>query len=336
MPAEKDVLLTGAFGGIGRRILDDLLKAGHEVRCMDLRNPRTETLARRLPSGAGVAWADIRDEAAVRSAVADVDAVVHMAALIPPLANANTALATAVNVDGTRTLIEAMQRSGRATRLVFASSMALAGREQYRRVPPLRVDEPPMPGDHYGRTKAEGEALVKASSLDWSILRIAACPHEEVLGSDRAGLRLMFDSSADARVEFVHFEDVGLAFANAVDCDAAIGKILFIGGGPACQTAALHFYNGMLAAMGLGPLPREAFRPGPPYFFGDWLDTTESQALLRFQRHSLVDFHAWLRARTGLKRHLLRAIAPLANRAISRESPYLGRTNRSDQLDGVP
>jgi hypothetical protein len=74
--------------------------------------------------------------------------------------------------------------------------------------------------------------------------------------------------------------------------------------------------------MGPRPLPREAFRPGPRFFFGDWLDTRESQALLQFQRHGLADFQAWLRRRSGWRRPLLKLVAPLARRAILRESPY--------------
>ena len=318
----KRVVLTGAFGGIGQRILRKLHEAGHHVRCLDLHNPRTESLARRLPPGVEVVWGSITDAAVAANAVTDMDTVIHMAAIIPPLANDNPVLATAVNVEGTRTLIEAMWRSSTAKRLIFASSMALAGQAQAVRTPPLTLDEPPAPCDHYGMTKAECETLVATSRLDWSILRIAACPHDEILKGDRAGLRVMFDTTASGRVEFVHFEDVGLAFANAVTCDAAIGKRLFIGGGPRCQTDAWSFYNGMFNAMGLGPLPREAFRPGPPYFFGDWLDTRESQALLQFQQHSLEDFYAWLRGKTGIKRYLYRTIAPLATRAILRESPY--------------
>jgi hypothetical protein len=65
-----------------------------------------------------------------------------------------------------------------------------------------------------------------------------------------------------------------------VDCDEAIGKILFIGGGESCRCYALEFYNRLFPTMGLGPLKPMVLRPGPPYFFGDWVDTTDSQELL--------------------------------------------------------
>lgn len=318
----KKVLLTGAFGGIGREVLANLLRAGHRVTCLDLRNPRTEKLAAALPAGATVTWGNIGDTSVLEPALRDIDVVVHMAAIIPPLANSNTELATRVNVDATRTLLEMMQRSPSAKRLVFASSMGVAGLDQAGRTPPLTADVPPTPTDHYGRTKAECEALIKASGLDWTILRIAACPHADLLGGSKEDLRLVFETSAQGRVEYVHFEDVGLAFANAVDCPAAIGRILFIGGGEGCQVVGWEFFSNLFEAIGIRGIPRSAFKPGPPSFFGDWLDTRESQELLKFQRHTLEDFYRFVREKTRVKRFFLRLVAPLARREMLKVSPY--------------
>lgn len=321
----KRVLLTGAFGGIGREVLANLLRAGHRVTCLDLRNPRTEKLAARLPAEATVAWGNIGDAGVLEAALRDIDAVVHMAAIIPPLANSNTALATTVNVDATKTLLDLMARSPTAKRLVFASSMGVAGLDQAGRTPPLTAAMPPTPTDHYGQTKADCEASIQATDLDWTILRIAACPHADLLGGSKEDLRLAFETSAQARVEYVHFEDVGLAFANAVDCAAAIGRILFIGGGARCQTVGWEFFSHMFEAIGVTGIPRTAFKPGPPSFFGDWLDTRESEELLQFQRHTLQDFYAFVRSNAGFKRHFIRLIGPLARREMLRESPYYRR-----------
>lgn len=318
----KTVLLTGAFGNIGSHVLRHLLAAGHRVVCLELESDRNRRTAAGFGDRIRVVWGDLLQPEVIRDSLAGVDAVVHMAAVIPPLSELKPALATAVNVDGTAGLIRAMEASPQARRLVFASSMGVAGQEQHRRQPPLTADTPPTPSDHYGATKLRCEELIRASTLEWSILRIAACPPMELGTGDPSQLAIMFEATVDGRAEFVHMDDAGLAFANAVDCDAAIGKTLFIGGGERCRTNALDFYNRLLGTMGLGPLKPEKFRPGPTYFFGDWLDTQESQALLRFQRHSLDDYFTAMRERVGFKRHLMRLVAPLANRHIERHSPY--------------
>lgn len=318
----KTVLLTGAFGNIGSHVLRHLLAAGHRVVCLDLASDKNRRTAATFGDRVRVIWGDLQQPEVIRASLAGVDTVVHMAGIIPPLSEHNPALATAVNVDATAGLIRAMEESGQARRLVFASSMGVAGQEQHRRQPPLTVDLPTSPSDHYGQTKVRCEELIRASALQWSILRIAACPPMDLGTGDPTQLAIMFEASVDGRAEFVHMDDAGLAFANAVDCDAAIGKVLFIGGGERCRTRALDFYNRLLGTMGLGPLKPEKFRPGPSYFFGDWLDTQESQALLRFQRHSLDDYFTAMRQRVGFKRHLMRLVAPLANRHIEKHSPY--------------
>src|SRR3546814_16554829 len=105
---------------------------------------------------------------------------------------------------------------------------------------------------------------------------------------DAAGFDNIFDTSASGRIELVHTEDAGLAFANAVSCGDAVGRILYVGGGESCRSQVLDFYNRMFNAIGLRPVDPRVLRSGPPRFFGDWLDTVESQRLLQFQRHSQI------------------------------------------------
>lgn len=319
------VLVTGAFGNIGSRTVRHLLNAGHRVVAVDLKNPKTEALAASFGSALEVVWGNICDPKLWPRALSGIDSVVHMAAIIPPLAYRNPTLATAVNQTATFELLKCMEESPTAKRLIFASSMVVAGHEQARRIPPLTVVEEPQPSDLYGETKAECEKRILSSSLSWSILRIAVCPPSEVTFKDVDNFDIMFESSAAGRVEVVHNDDAALAFSNAVDCDETIGKVLFIGGGESCRSSALEFFNQTLSAMGMRPLSPESLRPGEPFFFGDWLDTTESQKLLRFQRHSLNDIVSEMKARAGYRRWLLRLIAPVVSPMLERRSPHIVR-----------
>ena len=79
------VLLTGPFGNIGSHTTAELLRQGHQVRAFDLRTPRTEKVAQRFDHQFEVRWGDIRNVDEVRAAVEGVDAIVHLAAMIPPV-----------------------------------------------------------------------------------------------------------------------------------------------------------------------------------------------------------------------------------------------------------
>ena len=292
---------------------------------MDLRTRKTEAQAATFSGALETVWGSICDPGMWPRVLSDIDTVVHLAAIIPPAADRNPTLTYAVNQTATFGLLQHMEASPIARRLIFASSMAVAGLEQQRRTPPLRADEEMQPADLYGRTKAGCEQRIRASSLRWSILRIAACPPTDISFKGVDNLEVIFDTSASGRVEVVHNDDAALAFANAVTCDEAIGKILLIGGGESCRSYALPFYNRMFSTVGLGRLKPEVLRPGPPHFFGDWLDTAESQQLLAFQRHGMDDIFSDLQAKVGLKRWLLKIVAPLVNLILERRSPHRTR-----------
>lgn len=315
------VLVTGAFGNVGSSTLRHLLAAGHRVVAVDLESPRTSKIAAGFGASVQVVWGNICDPALWPRALDGVDAVVHLAALMPPGTERAPEAAKAVNLTATAGLVRAMEASPTARRLVFASSMTVAGHEQHRRTPPLRVDEPPQPADVYGRTKADCERLIQSSALRWSILRLAVCPPAALSRKDVGGFDNIFETSASGRIELVHTDDAGLAFANAASCDEAIGRILFVGGGERCRSQVLAFYDRMFTTMGLQPLDPRLLRPGPPRFFGDWLDTRESQRLLRFQRHGLDDILAEMRATLGPGRWVLKALAPVISWLMARRSP---------------
>ncbi len=293
---------------------------------VDQQTRKTAASAASLGNALEVVWGNICDASLWPRALSGIDTVVHLAAIIPPVTDRKPELATAVNQAATIELVKQMDASPTAKRLIFASSMAVAGNEQHRRTPPLRADEEPQPADLYGRTKVECERHIRASALRWSILRIAVCPWTDVSLKDTGSFESILDTSASGRIELVHNDDAALAFANAVNCDEAIGKILFIGGGERCRSHALEFYNRMFSTIGLRPLKPEVLRPGPPYFFGDWVDTTESQELLAFQRHGLDDILSEMKARVGVKRWLLKLLAPLVNPILERRSPHISRT----------
>lgn len=86
------VLVTGAFGQVGKRCTQLLLQRGRTVVAMDLHNDNTATVATELAAGGypGTlipAYTDLLDAEAVRDLVTahQPDAVMHLAAGVSPL-----------------------------------------------------------------------------------------------------------------------------------------------------------------------------------------------------------------------------------------------------------
>lgn len=316
---ERSVLVTGAFGNIGRHVLREFVARGHVVRAFDLASPAARRDARAFAGRVEVHWGDMRDEGALARAVAGQDAVVHLAGVLPNQSERASDEARDINVGGMARIVAAMERLAPRAPLVFASSYSVYG--DTRRVPGLvTAATPPAPINHYTRHKLEAEDLVRASSLTWCIMRLGATMSPESMLRGRID-PLIFDLPADARQEFVHCDDVAHAIAECLARGTAWGRLLLIGGGPACRFRYADMINRALGAMGIGSLPEEAFsrqaRQG-----GGWMDTDESQALLGYQRH---DFETTLREvarRAGWRRYAARALAPALRWYLVRQSPY--------------
>jgi len=172
----------------------------------------------------------------------------------------------------------------------------------------------------------ECEQAIQQSGLQWSILRLAAVTPIHLSAQDPS---IMFEFSPEARFEFLHPADAGTAFARAVACQDAIGKILNIAGGVKCRMTYYEFCSDLMSAIGIGPLPTEAFvRREIPRFFGDWLDTEESQRLLQYQQRGLHEQNADMRKDFGAIVPLIRLLRPVATWYVTRSSAYLKANRR--------
>jgi dTDP-L-rhamnose 4-epimerase len=126
------ILITGAAGFIGSHVADAALAAGHDVRGLDSLAPAVhDGRPDYWPGAAELVTGDVRDLAAVRAALAGVDAVCHQAALVGLGVDlSDLSPYCDVNVTGTAVLLEAMGALG-VPRLVLASSMVAYGEGRY-------------------------------------------------------------------------------------------------------------------------------------------------------------------------------------------------------------
>jgi nucleoside-diphosphate-sugar epimerase len=307
-----NIVLTGAFGNVGRSVLDLLLARGHQVNCLDIPSPANRRLARRYASKISLAWGDIRDAKLVQGCLTGCDAVIHLAAILPPASEADPERAWDVNVRATEQLLRFGAAQAAPPLFLLASSFAVFGhRQASHRI--CTVDDELHGVDHYSRQKIACEELVRSLSARWCILRLGSCIDEHMVHATKAMVQLGVDLACDNRTEFVHPADVALAFANALTCPEAHGKVHLIGGGKDCQVRHLDMMNVMSEAMGV---PFEPADFGKQELYADWADTSASQALLQFQRTTFADLRARTFARYRWRRYLVRPFAPLLKRGM--------------------
>jgi dihydroflavonol-4-reductase len=146
-------LVTGASGFIGGHVVAALASGGAQVRALD----RSPSPAGAFPGTVEFVRGDILDFDVLRNAVDDCDAVFHLAGIYS-YARADAALMRAVNVDGTRTVLDAALR-GRRRRIVHTSSCATCGPVRGRSASERDLPAPRELAVPYRRTKLDAELL---------------------------------------------------------------------------------------------------------------------------------------------------------------------------------
>lgn len=313
------VLLTGAFGNIGSSTLSELVNREHQVRCFDIKNKNNRKKANKYRNNdqVEIVWGDIRNPEDVKKAVKGIEVVIHLAAIIPPLANKKPLFAEKINVDGTRNLLSAIEQQQNPPKLIFSSSVAVYGDVRHKGTELIEVTDPydPSPLDHYARMKIKCEKMIKQSTLDWAIFRFAAIPPID-LKTDP----LMFEVPLDTPLEFCHTTDTGLALAKAVDHPKVWGEIFHIGGGEKCRVPYKVYVTKLLESFGIGELPDIAFSDKP--FHCGYMDTTKSQKLLKYQRHTFDDLVEEMKNKSPFLRILTIIFRPIVRLYLLRQSPY--------------
>jgi len=154
----SEILITGGAGNFGRGLAQTLREQGHGLRILDLPSCDFSFFdgweqTRVLPG-------DILDSASLEQALRGVDWIFHLAAILPPASEADRERTFRVNVEGTRSVIQACSSQGNAPKLVFASSVSVYG--DTRGHPDLiGPDHPVGPTDIYAESKAVSEEDLK-------------------------------------------------------------------------------------------------------------------------------------------------------------------------------
>ncbi len=205
------VLVTGATGYVGGYVSACLLEEGHDVVALSRSGPGETRIVPEQVQG------DVTTGEGLAAAMRGVDAVIHLVGVIEERGE-NTF--ERVHVEGTRNVLAAARAAG-VRRLVHMSA----------------VGADPDAESRYQRTKGQAEALVRASGLEYTIMRpslifgagdaffggtlkqlVTLPPVVPVVGTGAYPFRP------------IYAEDVATAFARALSTEAAVGRTLELTG----------------------------------------------------------------------------------------------------------
>jgi len=225
-----NVLVTGATGALGPRVVEALCEAGHRVRTFSLHDdPRAD-----VPPRVEAMTGDIADPGALRRAVKDMEVVVHLAALLHifnPVSETDEAYER-INVHGTQSVVQASLAAG-VGRIVLASTIAVYGPGEGQVLDERAL---PRPDSAYARSKLTAEQIAlqardRSGRAVGVVLRLGAVYGSRVKGNYErlvqalARRRFIPIGPGLNRRTLVYDRDAGRAFALAASHPAAEGRV---------------------------------------------------------------------------------------------------------------
>lgn len=254
----RTVAVTGATGFVGRHLVAELARRGHAVRAL----VHTPSKSGALPiSGVTIVEGAVFDRAAMARLAQGADAMVHLIGIRREVGDLTF---ERMHVEATRRAVDAARDAG-AARFIHMSALGAN----------------PDGKSPYQRTKFQGEQVVRASALDWTILRPSI-----IHGADGEFVRMVkgwatgckapwfvlpyflrLDVGLDKppfpppepeipKAQPVFVGDVARAFADAIDRDETIGEVIALGGPDELE------WPGMLTTLRDAiPLAKKSIRP---------------------------------------------------------------------------
>lgn len=281
-----NVLLTGASGSVGSEALKQLANDERfSVTVFDLKTWHSMNFFRSFKKKIKIVYGDIRKPNELEKAVDNVDVAIHLAAIIPPLADKDPHLAYQVNVGGTQNLLIALEKKSPQAFFLYSSSISVYGDRVKNPLIKVADNLQPSEHDHYAHTKIEAEESIQKSKLTWSIFRLTA-----IMGYRNHKISgLMFEMPLNTSMEIATPQDTARAFVSACEHQKELGKKIFnLAGGRDCRITYQEFLSRSFRAYGMGELnfPKYSFAE-KNFHCGFYADGDKLENILHFRKDTI-------------------------------------------------
>ena len=280
----KRVLVTGAGGMVGYQVIRFLLSEGkYEITVLDLKTKNAYKKLKHFRRRVDIVYGDVNDVSVVDSLIKENDIVIHLAGVIPPLANIRDDLCEKMDYGGTKLIVDAIKKYNPNCQLIYASSTSVYGyKKDHENVnvnTKCEIDD----FDFYSKNKIKCENYIKDNVKNYTIFRLAY-----VLGDPKKDA-IIYTVNPNSYLETISSEDAGYAFVVAIDHFKELkGKIFNLSGGEKFRTRYKDYLLKIFKTYGLSFRYLGIWLLAEKNYFGAYYsDGDELEKILDFRSKNL-------------------------------------------------
>ena len=220
----KKVLVTGAAGAIGIKVIKYLLSEGkYEITALDLRTKSNLKKLRRYRRRINIIYGSINDYVLMDALIKDMDYIIHLAGIMPPLADIKKDLCELIDYQGTETMIKSMNYYNPKCNFIYASSTTIYGKVSIANINTKgKLDKL----DYYSHSKLKIEKLITNKVKNYTIIRLP------LILTNPNTKSFMYNANINQVTEALTDQDAAYLFINAINkFNELKGNIWNAGGG---------------------------------------------------------------------------------------------------------
>ncbi len=296
----KKVLVTGAAGAIGLKVIKYLLSEGkYEITALDLRTKDVMKKLRKYRRRVNVIYGDITDVILMEALVKDQDYIIHLASVMPPLADIKQDICNLIEYRGTENMIKSINYYNPDCFMIYASSTTIYGDVSEANT---SLKGKVLEIDYYSKNKLKTEKLIQNKLKNYTILRLPL-----VLCNPKSKA-FMYNVKRNSYVEAITDNDAAYCFASAINKSDELNKKVFnVGGGDSLKAKYGLILANVLNIYGLSlNYLLNLFFIDKNFYSHVYTDSDKLEDILEFRGDSLSSYY--MRLKREVKGRIIRKI----------------------------
>ncbi len=210
------VLVTGAAGTVGIQTIKYLLSEGkYEITALDLKNSKSYNELKKYKKRMNIIYGDVCDRVLIEALVKDHDYIIHLASVLPPLANMKKNLTKLIEYDALENIVRSINYYNPNLHLIYSSATSLY-KDQVNCTVKTKVKT--SKNEYYTYYKAKSEELIKEKLKKYTIARLP------LVISSNPKSPIIYNTNTNNEIDVITNIDAGYAFAKIVSNSDKLNK----------------------------------------------------------------------------------------------------------------